>query len=372
MCNHCYVDLIHSTDIRRTFLENQHKFENQHEESLKTDEFVIEESSTCEEGIVEDLAECPECFNLFESAKISKHIATHTKSSLHHSHCQKARNNDDTKRKQCVICGLLVKNLVEHVKITHSQIKRFYCDICNYSCYFKTKISRHILKHIPKAHRELFKCSQCAFECSRKDALKAHMLTMHRTRKRDFNCPNCDKSFFNKSQLNIHTKAVHEKIRNNTCTICGKSFFNVKDLSMHETRHFEKKIKCGQCDSLFYCTVDLRRHTKNRHTAANISCEFPDCGKKFHCNSKLKAHIKTRHEHLKEYLCSYCEANFSQYNNLKRHVDSVHKALRIACVIPNCNYSVSRKDKYKNHLISQHKFIDEKTRNSILKNIKLE
>jgi KRAB domain-containing zinc finger protein len=353
---------------------------------------VIEES-TCEEAIVEDLAECPECFNLFESNKIAKHIASHTKQSFScdqcdytasklnqlENHCQKVHEKEScsakvVKRKQCVICGMLVKNLQEHVKLTHSQIKRFYCDNCNYSCYFKTKINRHIQKHIPKSERKLFKCTEkeCPFECSRKDALKSHILTMHQTdRKRSFDCRLCDKAFFNKSQLGIHTKAVHEKIRTNTCSICGKSFFNAKDLSMHETRHFEKKEKCSECDALFYCTVDLKRHIKNRHTAPNIECEFPECGKKFHSNSKLKAHIKTRHEHLKDFLCSFCDSTFSQYNNLKRHIDSVHKALRIACVIQNCNYSVSRKDKYKNHLISQHKF-DEKTRNSILKNIKFE
>lgn len=46
-------------------------------------------------------------------------------------------------------------------------------------------------------------------------------------------CRECGKSFFNKSQLNIHTRAVHEKIKNHLCTLCGKTFFNVKDMEMH-------------------------------------------------------------------------------------------------------------------------------------------
>jgi hypothetical protein len=72
-------------------------------------------------------------------------------------------------------------------------------------------------------------------------------------------------------------------------------------------------------------------------------------------------------------LISYTfSSRFSQYNNLKRHVNSVHKSLRINCLIPGCNYSVARKDKYKNHLASQHKFLDDKTKESIMKTVKFE
>lgn len=369
------------------------------EDEQKTEEFVDEAND--DDTINEDLAECPECLNLYDAKKITKHIACHSSSKSSHScnkcdykttttirldnHCRKVHGScvpskttlKKTKltKRQCIYCGILVKNLQEHYKITHSKTKRFYCDQCTYSCYFKTKIARHLLKHIPKFHRELFSCTEvgCQFVCSRKDALKAHILTIHQTdRLKSFLCSHCNKTFFNKSQLNIHMRAVHEKEKNYTCSLCGKSFFNAKDLSMHEVRHFEKKEKCSKCEALFFCRVDLNRHFKNKHTAAEIKCIHENCERKFHTNAKLKEHVKTRHEKLKEFLCSYCESSFSQYNNLKRHIDSVHKALRIACAIPNCTFSVSRKDKYKNHLISHHKCIDDKTRDSILKNVKYE
>lgn len=365
-----------------------------------------------------NLAECPECLELFEQDVIGKHIAKHLKAKAYacdkceyksdkasrlEAHCLKVHKSEPPPRrqkrtelnirKQCSLCGNLVKNLVEHLKITHGQLKRYYCDKCDYKCYFRAKIERHLQRHIPKEFKSCFKCEQCDFrklillllkhslnkfvilETNRKDTLKNHYHTMHQqNRERKETCLQCEKTFYNKSQLNTHIKSVHEKIKNQLCNYCGKSFYTIKDLQMHEKRHFEKSEKCQQCESIFYCKSDLRRHTKNMHTSPKIVCEFPDCGKKFHSNSKLNYHVKVRHQQVKEHVCkySYCQSKFAQYNNLKRHIDTVHKAMRIKCIVENCKYSVSRKDKYKNHLLSQHKSLDEQARDAILKSAKYE
>lgn len=397
------------------------------------DDFVVVKIESIDESYEEDL-EVPvleitqnddECSQLFDSSK--QNIAEHVKEShaskpkrynCNHcsynaskpirleSHCLRYHNTSPPKterrkqkvkvemkkRKQCPECGILVKNLSEHQKIIHHQLKRFCCDFCNYSCYFKTKITRHLQRHIPKHLREQFPCDECNFVATRKDALKSHVLTMHqKAREKTCLCIECGKSFYNRSQLNIHNKSVHEKVRNHLCNLCGKSFFNSKDLDMHNSRHGEKNLACEVCGNLFYCNLDLRRHLKI-HSDPTISCEL--CNKKFYTNSKLKMHVKIRHEGAKDYFCDYCSSRFlqtyisvnesslnyffvfsfrfSQYNNLKRHVNSVHKSLKINCLVPGCNYSVARKDKYKNHLASQHKFLDEKTKETILKSVKFE
>lgn len=229
-------------------------------------------------------------------------------------------------------------------------------------------------------------------ESHRKDCLKSHVSIMHKEgdRQRKETCIQCNKSYYNKSQvsiykislkmkkiykahfqLNTHIKTVHEKIKFALCNYCGKSFYTAKDLEMHEKRHFEKQEKCPECDGLFYCKVDLRRHVKTKHTRPCIPCDYPDCGRKFHSNFKLKFHMKTIHDKIKEYACtySYCERKFGQYNNLKRHIDTVHKALRINCVVDDCKYSVSRKDKFKSHLLT-HKDLDDQQRKLLLKSVK--
>ncbi|CRK93017.1 CLUMA_CG006595, isoform A [Clunio marinus] len=273
-------------------------------------------------------------------------------------------------KNQCPRCGVFVKSLSEHQKIVHVQEKRFQCDFCNYSCYFKTKITRHLQRHIPKHLRDQLPCEFCTFIATRKDALKSHILTMHqKKREKDCLCIECGKSFFNKSQLNTHIKSVHEKIKNHLCNHCGKNFFNIKDMEMHIKRHGEKDLACDICEKLFYCSLDLRRHMRI-HSEPKICCDIQGCSRKFYTTGKLKEHIRIRHEGARDFFCDYCSSRFSQNNNLKRHINSVHKSLRINCPIPGCNYSVARKDKYKNHLSSQHNLLDDKTKYKILKNIK--
>jgi len=278
-----------------------------------------------------------------------------------------------SKRKQCPTCGILVKNLSDHLRC-HSEprIRRYHCDHCSYSCYFKTKISRHLQKHLPKSLRQQFPCNVCSFIATRKDSLKQHQQTVHEERSKNFLC-DCGKSFHNHNYLKIHVKTVHLKIRNHLCNVCGKGFYNYKDMFSHAQRHEDKKLSCPTCRRLFSCELDLRRHEK-RHQEPAFCCNFGDCDRKFFTNSNLKNHMSTKHGDglKKHHLCHLCSSTFSQHNNLKRHMDSVHKSLRISCLVKGCSYSVARKDKFKNHLTSQHKFLDEQAREAILKNIKLE
>jgi hypothetical protein len=43
--------------------------------------------------------------------------------------------------------------------------KLYFCDLCPYFSAYKTKLKRHIERHIPKKYRNLFKCSHenCTF-----------------------------------------------------------------------------------------------------------------------------------------------------------------------------------------------------------------
>jgi hypothetical protein len=258
---------------------------------------------------IESIEQLKEAKSFSCSYESTTRVLTHCKD-FHNSSAKKPKQKmarvEAKVRRQCPECGILVKNLSEHQKIIHQSLKRFCCDFCDYSCYFKTKITRHLQRHIPKHRRKQFPCSECSFTASRKDALKSHVLTMHSSRRqKNFLCKECGKTFYNRSQLNIHTKAVHEKIRNHLCNLCGKSFFNSKDLEMHVKRHGEKNLACDVCGNLFFCTLDLKRHSKI-HSEPAVPCEFEGCEKKFYTNSKMKTHIKVRHQGAKDFFCDYC------------------------------------------------------------------
>lgn len=40
-------------------------------------------------------------------------------------------------RRQCSICGSMVKNYKRHVMKVHMNIKNYHCDSCSYGAFFK-------------------------------------------------------------------------------------------------------------------------------------------------------------------------------------------------------------------------------------------
>ena len=52
------------------------------------------------------------------------------------------------------------------------------------------------------------------------------------------------------------------------------------------------------------------------------------------------------------FTCNYCNKNFSQKNNLKRHIKSKHEATNLRC--DKCEYTTDRLDCLKRHIESKH------------------
>ena len=111
-------------------------------------------------------------------------------------------------------------------------------------------------------------------------------------------CPICLKSFGAQNSLNLHTKIVHEKIKQHTCSICFRSFG---------------------------IPANLKKHTQSVHENVRVTCEI--CQKEFKAQS-LKTHIKTAHEKIKEHNCSICLKSFGLAQSLKRHIEIVHEKMK--------------------------------------------
>ncbi|XP_070502446.1 uncharacterized protein [Chironomus tepperi] len=275
-------------------------------------------------------------------------------------------------KKECTLCGSKVKNLKEHFKYTHNQVsKKYFCDKCSFGCYFKHKIEIHVQQHIPKQYRDLIECAHCEFKCSRKDTLKKHFTSFHTAFSREKNvlCTECDKAYYSISQLNNHIRNIHHNIRNYGCPHCEKKFFTTKDLNLHVPRHFDKKEKCPRCDLMFYTVAEVRSHIKRVHLPPTVSCSYEGCEKKFATNEMMKKHVKIRHQKLKEFVCVECGCPFAQYNTMKRHMDTVHRSLRVQCPVENCGFSMKRKEKFRQHLIKYHKELDEEAREAAIKSL---
>lgn len=127
------------------------------------------------------------------------------------------------------------------------------------------------------------------------------------------NMTGCGKAFYQKTHLEIHTRA-HTGIKPFVCKepSCGQRFSQHGNLKTHERRHTgERPYHCDICGKTFAQHGNVRAH-KIVHTAAKpFTCKLDNCNKQFTQLGNLKSHqnkfhvetirrLKTRFETFRE------------------------------------------------------------------------
>ena len=100
----------------------------------------------------------------------------------------------------------------------------FNCHICNESFAEKTDLNIHI----NAAHdRKPYQCITCGARFSQYDSLRAHTLSDHYT------CRVCDKGFSSDSKLKTHRELVHEEKKPDQSTTFDATFTQMATVSSH-------------------------------------------------------------------------------------------------------------------------------------------
>lgn len=131
-----------------------------------------------------------------------------------------------------------------------------------------------------------------------KEASRATQSPHSNARKR-YHCPfpSCGKTFFQKTHLEIHTRA-HTGIKPFVCKepTCGAKFSQLGNLKTHERRHTgERPYHCDICGKTFAQHGNVRAH-KIVHTSAKpFTCKLDNCMKQFSQLGNLKSHQNKFH-----------------------------------------------------------------------------
>ncbi|KAJ5021034.1 hypothetical protein J3E73DRAFT_435105 [Bipolaris maydis] len=109
--------------------------------------------------------------------------------------------------------------------------------------------------------------------------------------------PNCNKSFYQKTHLEIHIRA-HTGAKPFNCKApgCGQSFSQLGNLKTHERRHTgERPYSCDICGKTFAQRGNVRAHKIVHQQIKPFTCKLDDCGKQFTQlgNLKNKFHATT-------------------------------------------------------------------------------
>lgn len=188
------------------------------------------------------------------------------------------------------------------------------------------------------------KCPKCEYKTTGTN-ISLHIKAVH-DKIKDLSCESCDFSTAYRHKLKLHHKTKHLKNKDHSCKHCGYATNSVSNLKQH-VKSVHDKIKdfaCDQCD--FKSSTKLGVQIHIRHVHEHI--------KDFSCNkctfnavkaSRVKQHIKVSHDKIKDLACSYCQFVTAYSTSLKKHVDVIHKNTRnvtkeFAC--EQCSYKCSQ------------------------------
>ena len=132
-------------------------------------------------------------------------------------------------------------------------------------------------------------------------------------------CPNCDKMFKFQSDIEVHVKRFHLKIRDHKCEVCEKMYTNTSALNLHRTIHKAKSFPCYICDFKAHRKQGMISHIELVHLGISPKPYFcQECGKSFALKDHKRIHMDR--SNLEKYPCDACGRLFGLVKNLRRHV----------------------------------------------------
>ncbi|XP_065091457.1 oocyte zinc finger protein XlCOF28-like [Ochlerotatus camptorhynchus] len=244
-------------------------------------------------------------------------------------HLRKHTGEEPLKKYTCSVCGkkcIRLSELKIHLK-THWKKYPHACTLCTDRFADIT----NYYEHIKSQHKNEISLQESIDMIAQNENAELIVQGDDDTITVDdglYRCTVCLKTFKTERLLKKHKRKMHPKVF--VCASCPKQFLYKSLLDKHARVHTqEKPFKCPQCDTSFSQKVNLEVHLGKKHNihVRNIQprlfvCEY--CNKSFDRPSTLQVHIRT-HTKERPFGCMDCPKSFASNSALATHIKTNHR-----------------------------------------------
>lgn len=207
----------------------------------------------------------------------------------------------------CEFCTDSIKDITEHLNVTHDKNPKYFCKLCNKGFYILSWYQEHENFH---TGARPFVCEFCGKHFPYSRYLAAHRRSIHRDIMAAFpmlhECVICKKQYQHKNSLKLHMNVHTGNIA--ICDICGKQLSSQEKLKFHLRTHTGyKPFSCTYCGKCFTKKPILVEHERVHTGEKPYECHF--CTKAFSQRSSLVIHIRS-HTGERPYVCHVCNKGF--------------------------------------------------------------
>ena len=142
----------------------------------------------------------------------------------------------------------------------HLQHEAQMCGTCGKIFELAASLTHHMYSH----YESKYYCEKCNYHCYFKSELKTHKIMHHTTPQHQCMYPKCGHWFMRKGDLVIHVE-THRK-QNLKCDDCDFETKSRKYLKEHQRVHGDNlPYRCEKCGKGFKWRSSIRNHRKNAH-----------------------------------------------------------------------------------------------------------
>uniref|UniRef100_H2MYT2 Pleiomorphic adenoma gene 1 n=1 Tax=Oryzias latipes TaxID=8090 RepID=H2MYT2_ORYLA len=203
-----------------------------------------------------------------------------------------------------------------------------------------------------------FLCPECQKSFNSLEKLKVHSYS--HTGERPYRCsqPDCTKAFVSKYKLLRHM-ATHSPEKTHKCSYCEKMFHRKDHLKNHLHTHDPHKeaFTCRECGKSYNTKLGFKRHIAlHAANSGDLTCQV--CLQQFPSTGVLLEHLKTHSGKSsggtkeKKHCCEHCERCFYTRKDVRRHM-VVHTG-RKDFLCQYCAQRFGRKDHLTRHVKKSH------------------